>query len=268
MDDRESRETTEAPVLRLDGDRLVPCAHRPVAEYPLALTVNGVALATLVASPHDLESLVAGFLRMQRLVSTMDDILSMGICAESGVANVRIRRALPPKLTPTLTSGCGTGIEFNLPAEDVAADGAPGLSPDPGRTFAPREIFELMDAMASLAEGYRGSGGIHSAAVGEGGRALLFAEDIGRHNTLDRIAGEAMRKGIDLSGKMLATSGRVSSEMAAKAALLGIVLVASRTSPTGLAVTLCRERGITLVGYLRGRSFNVYAHPGRIEARV
>lgn len=252
-------------VLRFDGERLLPCGHRPVAEFPLALTVNGVALATLIASPHDLEPLVAGFLRMQRLVATRDDILSMGICAESGVANVRIRRELPPRLTPTLTSGCGTGIVFDVPAPDGEPDAAPPGPTTAPRRFSPDEIFGLMDGLAALAEAYRGRGGIHSAAVGDGGGPELFAEDIGRHNTLDRIAGEALLKGIDLSGRMLATSGRVSSEMAGKAALLGIAVVASRTSPTDLAVRLCRERGIALVGYLRGRAFNVYAHPWRLS---
>lgn len=264
MDGRDDGSGHAEEVLRFDGGRLLPCSHRPVEEYPLALTVNGVALATLIASPHDPEALVAGFLRMQRLVATRDDIVSMGICVDSGVANVRIRRELPPRLTPTLTSGCGTGIVFDVPPPDGEPDAA---SPGPAassRRFSPDEIFRLMDGLAALAEAYRGRGGIHSAAVGDGDGPALFAEDIGRHNTLDRIAGEALLKGIDLSGRMLATSGRVSSEMAGKAALLGIAFVASRTSPTDLAVRLCRERGIGLIGYLRGRAFNVYAHPWRL----
>jgi FdhD protein len=265
MKDGVGTESGGGIVLRYEGGELRPCGHRPVEEHLLALTVNGVELATLVASPHDLSNLVAGFLRMQRLVSVPDDIVSMGICAESGVANAVIRRELPPRLVPTLTSGCGTGIVFDLPpapGEDARDAGNAGCG---AASFAPDEIFSLMEGMASRAEGYRDRGGIHSAAVGEGGRVLLFAEDIGRHNTIDRIAGEALLREIDLSGKMLATSGRVSSEMAAKAAMLGIALIASRTSPTDLAVRLCRERGIALVGYLRGRTFNVYAHPSRLS---
>jgi FdhD protein len=100
--------------------------------------------------------------------------------------------------------------------------------------------------------------------VGNGRAVLLHAEDIGRHNTLDRLAGEALFKGIDLSGMILATSGRVSSEMVAKAAVLGIALIASRTSPTDMAVRMCQEQGITLVGYARGTRFTIYAHPWRI----
>jgi len=123
-----------------------------------------------------------------------------------------------------------------------------------------------MDALARASEAYRGSGGIHSAGAWDGERLLLFAEDIGRHNTIDRIAGEAFLGGVDLAGRILVASGRVSSEMAAKAGSLGISVIASRTSPTDLAVKICGELGITLVGYVRGRRFNVYTHPARIAA--
>jgi FdhD protein len=118
-----------------------------------------------------------------------------------------------------------------------------------------------MDGLARRAEAYRAHGGIHSSAVGRGSAILLHAEDIGRHNTLDRIAGEALLKGIDLEGATLVTTGRVSSEMAAKAAFLGIALIASRTSPTDLAIRLCEEQGIALLGYVRGGRFTVYSRP-------
>lgn len=118
-----------------------------------------------------------------------------------------------------------------------------------------------MEELARKAENYRSHGGIHSAAVGDEDGMILYAEDIGRHNTLDRIAGEALFKGISLSGKALVTSGRVSTEMVAKAVQLGISLIASRTSPTDMAVRICEEAGITLIGYLRSGKFNVYCHP-------
>jgi len=227
-----------------------------VREFPLTLTVNGRELATLVSSPHGLNFLVAGFLRLQGFVSSLDDFEMFSVCQDFGAANVRIKGELPERLKPVLTSGCGTGISFSMPGSLPATAVA--------REYTPEQVFALMELLGREADRYRSHGGIHSAAVGDGERMLLYAEDLGRHNTLDRIAGEALFKGVDLSGLMLVTSGRVSTEMAAKAAQLGISLIASRTSPTDMAVKLCNDAGITLIGYLRGGRFQVYCHQQRL----
>lgn len=249
------------PVLRYDGRRFSPVENRPVREFPLSLTVNGRDLATLIASPHDLPFLVAGFLRTQGMVETADDILALSVCGDSGVAHVRIRGEVPARLKPVLTSGCGAGIAFRLPRSsrprERPFEGAVSL-------LAPGDVPRMMDELAERSKRYRAHRGIHSAAVRDAHGILLHAEDIGRHNTLDRIAGEALLGNIDLSGTILLTSGRVSSEMAAKAALLGVALIVSRTSPTDLAVRICEESEITLVGYARGGRFQLYSHPWRI----
>jgi len=227
-----------------------------VSEFPLTLTVNGRELATLVASPHNLNFLVAGFLRLQGFVSSLDDFELFSVCQDFGAANVRIKGELPERLKPVLTSGCGTGISFSMPVSLPAVAVA--------REYTPAQVFALMELLGREADRYRSHGGIHSAAVGDGEQMLLYAEDLGRHNTLDRIAGEALFKGVPLEGLMLVTSGRVSTEMAAKAAQLGISLIASRTSPTDMAVKLCNDAGITLIGYLRGGRFQVYSHYERL----
>lgn len=227
------------------------------AEYPLKLTVNGREIATLVSSPHELRFLVAGFLRTQGFVKETGDFLAMGVCDESGEANVRIRGDIPERLTPVLTSGCGTGISFSFNAG--APKGAPAEV-----TFTPEAIFAMMREMARLSVRYGRHGGIHSAAVSDGTRILLHAEDLGRHNTIDRLAGQALLTGIDLTGCLLLTSGRVSTEMAAKAASFGVALIASRTSPTDMAVRICREAGIGLAGYVRSDSFRIAACPERV----
>ena len=228
-----------------------------VGEFPLVLRVNDRELVTLIASPHDLRFLVAGFLRVQGFVSRVEDFLMLSVCNDYGIANVRIRGELPGELKPILTSGCGTGITYSLPA----AGGTGKVSGDT-EPVTPGAIFALMEQLAQKAEQYKSHGGVHSAAVGDlEGRLLLHAEDIGRHNTFDRLAGEALLRGVDLAGRLLVTSGRISAEMAAKAAALGIPLLASRTSPTDMAIRICQEAGITLIGYLRGAKFKVYAHP-------
>lgn len=227
-----------------------------VEEFPLKLVVNGRTLATLISSPHQLHHLVAGFFRLQGFIRSLDDFLTLGICAEQGVAEVRIRGEFPEQLQPTLTSGCGTGISFELPA-------APAVR-RPAKSFTSQAVFSLMREMSRRAEHYASHGGIHSAAVGDG-ETLLHAEDIGRHNTLDRIAGEALFRGIDLEGTMLATSGRISTEMVVKAARLGISVIASRTSPTDMAVSAAEDAGITVAGYVRAGSFEIFSHAERIR---
>lgn len=241
-------------------NRLQPVSAGVVSEYPLQLIVNGREIATLIGSPHDLRFLVAGFLRLQGFVSALTDFEMFSICEEFGTANVKIKGELPERLKPVLTSGCGAGISFSMPSAI-----SPHQSADPKHKIQPAHIFSLMEALAKKADHYRTHGGIHSAATGRSGRLMLYAEDLGRHNTFDRIAGEALFKGMILAGAELVTSGRVSTEMVAKAALMGIKLIASRTSPTDMAVKLCDQAGICLVGYVRGGSFNVYCHPEIIE---
>ncbi|MBC8017032.1 MAG: formate dehydrogenase accessory sulfurtransferase FdhD [Verrucomicrobia bacterium] len=234
-----------------------------VQEFPLQLIVNNREIATLIASPHDLRFLVAGFLRLQGFVRTLDDFDMFSVCEEFGTANVRIKGELPERLKPVLTSGCGAGISFSMP-EAGAPLTLPGTGGD-GDVNYPAHVFSLMNQLSSRADQYKSHGGIHSAAVGRNGELLLYAEDLGRHNTLDRIAGEALFRDIDLNRTELVTSGRISTEMVAKAALLGVRLIASRTSPTDMAIRLCEQSNICLVGYVRGGKFTVYCHPERIE---
>ncbi|HEY4745534.1 MAG TPA: formate dehydrogenase accessory sulfurtransferase FdhD, partial [Desulfuromonadaceae bacterium] len=243
-------------MLRYDKGITTPMGDELPAEHPLKLTVNGREIATLVASPHELRFLVAGFLRTQGFVREAGDFLTLAVCDEFGEARVHIRGELPERLTPVLTSGCGTGISFSLTA-------GPARPAAPEIRFAPAALFAMMREMARLSERYGRHGGVHSAAVSDGERLLFHAEDLGRHNTIDRLAGKALLTGVDPAGSLLLTSGRVSAEMAAKAASLGVAAIASRTSPTDMAVRICRETGIGLVGYVRGESFRIAACPER-----
>jgi FdhD protein len=252
-------EQSTRKIVRVVQGQSEQAERRVVAEYPLRLRVNGHDLATLVCSPHQLNFLLAGFFRLQGFISSLDDILSMGVCREYGLAELQLRTELPKRLQPTLTSGCGTGITYNLPQNLL------DVSRQRPRSYRCEELFCLMKELQGLTEQYRSHGGIHSAAIGGADGLLLYAEDLGRHNTLDRLAGEALFKKIELQDTMLVTSGRVSTEMVAKAARLGVGLIASRTSPTDKAIELCEQAGITLVGYLRGSSMEIYSHPQQLQ---
>jgi len=242
-------------IIRIKQGRTEQLERYTVTEYPLRLRVNGTELATLVCSPHELDHLLVGFFRLQGFIESLDDVLALDICEKHGIADVHINDELPERLQPTLTSGCGTGIAYNLPTRLL------NESKQRPRHYDTRSVLKLMKELNDLTEHYRSHGGIHSAAIGDhDGTLLLHAEDIGRHNTFDRVAGQAMYLGLDLQDKMLVTSGRVSTEMVAKAARLGVGLIGSRTSPTDKAVALCEQAGITLVGYVRGKNMDIYTH--------
>lgn len=233
-----------------------------VAEYPLNLRVNGNELATLIASPHDLNFLVTGFLFNQGFVKKLDDILALGTCQDFGVAEVRLSTMVPERLTPILTTGCGSGISFRhtiKPRRIVC---------NIQRTYSFDKLYFLMTCLSKKAEMYLAHGGIHSAAIADENTLLLYAEDIGRHNTIDRLAGQALFQGIDCRNKILLTSGRISSEMVLKAIHLGIDLLVSRTSVTDQAINLCEQSGITLIGYLRSKSMEIYSHPERLTDKA
>jgi FdhD protein len=243
-------------IFSVDG-RVSEVSRELPKEFPLKLIVNGVDLATLISSPHDLRFLVAGFLLLQRYVEKVEDFEMLSVCDDFGIANVRIKGDLPERLTPIMTSGCGGGITFSIPEarKKIACS----------NRFTIADIFSLIEELTIVAGRYKRHGGIHSAAIADGGCILLHAEDLGRHNAVDRLAGEALLKGLSLQGRLMVTSGRISSEMAVKASFMGISAIASRTSPTDMAVKICDEAGITLIGYVRGGRFSVYCHPERIE---
>lgn len=247
----------------LNSGKLEQISCKVVQEFPLQLVVNGRELAMLISSPHELRFLAAGFLRLQGFIKTAEDIIMLGVCEKSGAASIKIKGDLPGLLKPILTSGCGTGITFSLPG---LSDTEPKVT-DCAKVKSDH-IFSLMEKLAGKAEKYRSSGGIHSAAAGYNGELLLYAEDLGRHNTLDRLAGESLLRGIELNGAILVTSGRVSAEMVAKCILMGVKVIASRTSPTDMAVDLCSKRGICLVGYVKKDKFKVYSHPEILDCSM
>jgi len=153
-----------------------------------------------------------------------------------------------------LTSSCGRGVTFSL--DVVPVEG--------GMTVRPEQLMAWMEELLDKAAGYKEHGGTHTAGLFSPGGLELLVEDIGRHNTVDRIAGEALLADIDTRGKAILTSGRISSEMLVKASRLGCGIVASRTSPTELAVSLAIEANVALCGYVRRDQLRIFHDAGRL----
>ncbi len=245
-------------IYRYENGRFSQFEKPVVREQPLTIMVNGVELATFLRSPVKIDYLTIGFLAFEGIIDKFDDISDLDVDSENGVIEVELTRDLVQPQKRVFTSGCGMGLTFTLRISHY-----PPLNSE--LTLTPQQIFPLMQQLFDGATMYKASRGIHAAALSDTEQVLLSAEDVGRHNALDKILGEAMMKGIPTQGCVLLTSGRISSEMLRKGAYMGTPFLISRTSPTTLAIEAAKRLGITVIGYVRRNSFNLYTHPERLR---
>jgi FdhD protein len=228
--------------------------HVPI-EKELTIYVNERELVTIICTPTKMNFLVLGFLYSERIISSLGDVAMMRLCDDEWTADVRLtdlEYALPTKRT--LTSGCGGGSTFSNYGQKVDSD----------LVLTPAEVLLQMKLLTEHEELYRLSGGVHTSALSDGRNLIVVTEDIGRHNTLDKIQGECLFNGVGTRDRMILTTGRVSSEMLRKAARMEIPVLVSRHTPTGTAISLARDLGIALVGQARGKRMSVYSHPERL----
>jgi FdhD protein len=242
-------------------------AWRPVQgavteESLVRIHVNGQELATFMCTPREQDELALGFLRAEGIITGIEDVRRIVICPSGTCVDVWLHKAdidLPSAARRVITSGCGGGITF----DDLSERHTPVNSQ---MTVSPEQIYEGMRGLYQAAQLYKVTQGIHTSALSDGEQLLLVAEDVGRHNTIDRLWGKAMKCGLSTEGRMILATGRISSEMLGKAAKMGVPIVASRTSATSLSVALARAWNITVIGYVRSnhRSFRVYTGTQRI----
>jgi FdhD protein len=239
-----------------------------IGEMRLAILVNGNEIVQLMCSPRRVSALVLGFLYHEGIINDVDDVLAVRVCLPDGLAEVRLAKPMP-ELPPRriITSGCTGGTSFGAYLDELDAVRLP---PDNARV-EPSSLYASLRMLYERSDLYNRSGGVHTSILVRPGTAsdgkldvVAVGEDIGRHNTIDKLRGETLLRGVDPSGGTIVSSGRISSEMLLKAALMRTPIVGSRTSPTQLAITLAERLGLTVVGYIRSASMNVYTHPERI----
>jgi FdhD protein len=229
-----------------------------IDETLLSLYVNGQELATMMCSPVDREALALGFLFNEGVIASLDDVGLIRPNVTQATIDIFLKHAdfvLPRRFT--LTSGCGGGVSF----QNLAATYLPVESE---LMITPQTLLDRMRDLNGCAQLYQEVRGVHAAILGDTAAPVLCAEDIGRHNTIDKLAGKALMQGIDMRDLILVSSGRISSEMLGKARQMGIPIVASRTAPTSISVTLARAWKICVVGYVRQNGMRVYTHPQRV----
>lgn len=229
-----------------------------IEESLLSLFVNGQELATMMCSPIDQEALAIGFLYNEAVIDSMDDIRLLQPNAARTAIDIFLKtQDFNPPRRMILTSGCGGGITLNDLSQTY-----PSL--DSHLATTPEILLARMKELQGEAHLYNAVRGVHTAILANENVVLASAEDVGRHNTVDKVAGKALQQGISTTDKILMTSGRISSEMIAKARRMAIPIVASRTAPTSISVDLAQVWNICVVGYMRQGGFRVYTHPERL----
>jgi FdhD protein len=233
------------------------------AERPVTVFLNDDEIATMQASPENLDDLGAGFLLAEGFLTDRDALEGIDVDHRRGLVYVRSREVAPPDVAERkryVTSGCGKGVTF------ASVGHARGLAPvDSDLSVHSDGVYDLMGQLARAAVSYRDTGGMHSCGLGVDGELAIVREDVGRHNALDKLFGRAWLDRINTDRAVLLTTGRISYEMTVKAAKAHVPVVVSRTAVTDLAADIADRVGITLVGYARGGKLVVYTHPGRIR---
>jgi FdhD protein len=247
-------------VRRIRGGVSRTAVQSIVREVPVSVYVNGREYAVLMATPTDLEALALGFLTGEGAIGPATTVEGVEVDRREWIVRVQLSGEYDStRKRGLVTSGCAAVALFKGAFELV------GVSRVKSKLrLKATEIQKLTSQMTRRCESYRQTGGIHSAALAGKGGILLFAEDVGRHNAVDKVTGRAYLEGLETGDKVLLCTGRISSEILVKAARSGIPVVVSRTSPTDLSVRLADRLGITLVGFVRGGNVSVYTGTRRI----
>jgi FdhD protein len=269
------RLTARRTVLRLGGPEVVERPDTLVVEEPLEIRVGGRALVVTMRTPGDDMDLAAGFLVSEGVVSEEHHVRGIRYCAGAvdgtntyNVLDVELDPDVPapdPSLERSFytTSSCGLCGKASLDAVRTAARWSVA---DDSVTVSPTVLSSLPDTLRDAQRIFEKTGGLHAAGLFTAtGDLLVLREDVGRHNAVDKVVGWALREGLlPLRGSVLLVSGRASFELTQKAWMAGIPVLAAVSAPSSLAVDLAAEAGMTLVGFLRGDTMNVYAGAHRL----
>jgi FdhD protein len=228
-----------------------------VEEAMVSLYVNGMEMATIMCTPREQDLLALGFIKSEGFIESIEDVDHVHISAHGCCVDVWLNHPVEKPERLIITSGCGGGVTFEDPSSDLKPlESEMQISLD-----KLIEVFNQLHYPGSL---HMRARGVHAAGLSDGEHLLVVSEDVGRHNTIDKLLGACMRSGIETKGRILLVTGRVSSEMLRKGALMGCPVIASRNSPTSMSVAMADAWNITLIGYARRDSIRVYTHRERV----
>lgn len=272
------RVSVHRPVLKISAGRRVRRPDTLAAEEPLEIRLNGKPLSVTMRTPgHDIE-LAHGFLLTEGVIGDLEDVNNARYCAGAEVDGVNTYNVLDLQLAPGVappdtsvtrnfytTSSCGVCGKAALDAVKLATRFPPAAAPCP---VTPDLLLSLPGKLRTQQRVFSTTGGLHGAGLFRSdGSMIAVREDVGRHNAVDKVLGAALlAREIPLADSILMVSGRASFELVQKAAMAGVPILAAVSAPSSLAVELAEEQGMTLAGFVRGDSMNVYTGPERIKS--
>lgn len=244
-------------IIKIKGDYSAEAEDFVAIERKVRISVNGKNVLSVYCTPSMIKEFVVGVAFNEGLL--VGEWCPERITIEYGediTADIPAAFEAPSDGEKIITSGCGGGVTFEraLP-EGPLADNI---------QFSAGQLKILFREFQRRSEAYKLTGGVHSAALTDGENILVFSEDIGRHNAVDKVIGYCLLEGINFSSKMMLASGRLSSEITSKCIRSGIPVLVSRAAPTSLAVRLAESSGLTVVGFVRGDRMNIYSGRQRI----
>jgi len=236
-------------------------------EKPLHIFLNRTRYVTVFCSPSNLKELAVGHVISEGVVKSMAEIEGVDLKEKEGVCRINLRAdvkiderlKLSQHFSRVIFSACGS----NTPYQPSL-----GLSKIQSDVKVKAEtVSNCVNRLNFIAETFRKTGGVHVAAIyATDGTLVTFAEDVGRHNAVDKVIGSCIMKEIDVRNCFLALSGRLTSDIVLKAAKTGLPIVASLAAAIDSGIAIAKDAGLTLVGFVRGRRMNVYSFPERIIA--
>jgi FdhD protein len=246
--------TKKFPVIRVTEHDRIKVDSLIVREFSLSIILNGRKLVILSCSPMDFEYLAVGFIQSQGLIDSKDDIKSLEI-DKPNVVHIETRKSVDITESLVLTSSGGRSGDL-LNIKNIINESHITITAD--------RVFSLMEQFEHRSRDFKATGGVHSAALCDMENMLIFSEDIGRHNAVDKVFGRCLMQDIPTDNRFIITSGRVSSDIILKIARRNIPVLIARNSPTDLGIELASDLGITLLGFVRGTNMNIYTNEWRI----
>jgi FdhD protein len=250
-------------IKRVFNDQVEYKEDSVVVEYPFTIFINDEEFITLLCSPKALDYLAVGFLVSEGIIKNKGNIEKITLDEEKGYGYIQLKNksSLAESLfgKRTVTTGCGKGTVFYNVLDSLGTQ-----TIESSLKVSSENILKLSEKLNERSTLFKDTGGVHGCALCNEEEILIFQEDVGRHNALDKIIGEAYLKEINLEDKLLITSGRISSEMIIKTSKMKIPIIISRSAPTDLSVNIAKNLNITLIGFARGKRFNIYNGEDRV----